>query len=216
MHKTIAPAILYFGTPVVLVSSMNPDGTPNVAPMSSAWWLGWSCVLGFGARSQTPQNLLRTGECVLNLPSVDQAAQVDALAKTTGSSPVPAHKQAMGYVHVADKLGRAGLTAMASTKVEPPRLAECPVQLEAKLRGELPLRQYDPATAGHLLALEVEIVAVHVEESLLRPDQRHQIDPRRWRPLIMSFQELFGLTAPVAHSTLATIPQERYRPQAPQ
>ncbi len=216
MHKTIAPAILYFGTPVVLVSSMNPDGTPNVAPMSSAWWLGWSCVLGFGARSQTPQNLLRTGECVLNLPSVEQAAQVDALAKTTGSSPVPPHKQAMGYVHVADKLGRAGLTALASTKVEPPRLAECPVQLEAKLRGELPLRQHDPATAGRLLALEVEIVAVHVEESLLRHDKRHQIDPRRWRPLIMSFQELFGLTAPVAHSTLATIPEERYRPQAPQ
>lgn len=216
MHKTIAPAILYFGTPVVLVSTTNPDGTTNVAPMSSAWWLGWSCVLGFGARSQTPQNLLRTGECVLNLPSVDQAAQVDALAKTTGSSPVPPHKQAMGYVHVADKLGRAGLTPMASTKVAPPRLAECPVQLEATLRGSLPLRQHDPATAGRLLALEVEIVAVHVEERLLRSDKRHQIDPRQWRPLIMSFQELFGLTAPVVHSTLATIPEERYRPQAPQ
>lgn len=214
MHERIAPAILYFGTPVVLVSTTNPDGTTNVAPMSSAWWLGWSCVLGLGARSQTPQNLLRTGECVLNLPSVEQAAQVDALAKTTGSSPVPPHKQAMGYVHVADKLGRAGLTPMASTEVAPPRLAECPVQLEAKLRSTLPLRQYDPASAGRLLALEVEIVAVHVEESLLRTDKRHQIDPRRWRPLIMSFQELFGLTPPVVASTLATIPEDHYRPQA--
>lgn len=214
MHETIAPAILYFGTPVLLVSTANPDGSPNVAPMSSAWWLGWSCVLGFGARSQTPQNLLRTGECVLNLPSIEQAAHVDALAKTTGTSPVPPHKQAMGYVHVADKLGRAGLTPMASTKVAPPRLAECPVQLEARLRGTLPLRQHDPATAGHLLALEVEIVAVHVEQSLLRAGKRHQIDPRRWRPLIMSFQELFGLTPPVVESTLATIPEEHYRPQA--
>lgn len=214
MHETIAPAILYFGTPVLLVSTTNPDGSTNVAPMSSAWWLGWSCVLGFGARSQTPQNLLRMGECVLNLPSIEQAAHVDALAKTTGTSPVPPHKQAMGYVHVADKLGHARLTPMPSTKVAPPRLAECPVQLEARLRGTLPLRQHDPATAGHLLALEVEIVAVHVEQSLLRAGKRHQIDPRRWRPLIMSFQELFGLTPPVVESTLATIPEEHYRPQA--
>ncbi|HYJ78309.1 MAG TPA: flavin reductase [Longimicrobiaceae bacterium] len=99
MHTVIDPAILYFGTPVVLVSSENPDGTPNLAPMSSAWWLGRSCMLGFGARSQTPANLLRTGECVLNLPSAGQAAAVNRLAKTTGSDPVPPHKQAMGYRH---------------------------------------------------------------------------------------------------------------------
>ena len=66
MHKTVEPAILYFGTPVVLVSSTNESGTANLAPMSSAWWLGWNCLLGFGARSKTPQNILRTGECVLN------------------------------------------------------------------------------------------------------------------------------------------------------
>src|SRR5579875_602357 len=66
MLTTTNPAILYFGTPVVLVSSLNADGSANLAPMSSAWWLGWRCMLGFGARSATPQNILRTGECVLN------------------------------------------------------------------------------------------------------------------------------------------------------
>ena len=30
MHKTIEPTILYFGTPVALISTMNPDGTPNL------------------------------------------------------------------------------------------------------------------------------------------------------------------------------------------
>jgi flavin reductase (DIM6/NTAB) family NADH-FMN oxidoreductase RutF len=33
---TIAPSILYFGTTVVLISTENADGTPNLAPMSSA------------------------------------------------------------------------------------------------------------------------------------------------------------------------------------
>ena len=44
----IAPKILYFGTPVVLVSTTNADGTPNLAAMSSAWAIGWTVVLGLG------------------------------------------------------------------------------------------------------------------------------------------------------------------------
>jgi flavin reductase (DIM6/NTAB) family NADH-FMN oxidoreductase RutF len=36
MHTSIEPGILYFGTPVVLISTINPDGTANLAPMSSA------------------------------------------------------------------------------------------------------------------------------------------------------------------------------------
>jgi flavin reductase (DIM6/NTAB) family NADH-FMN oxidoreductase RutF len=125
VHSVIDPAILYFGTPVVLVSSTNPDGSPNVAPMSSAWWLGRSCLLGFGARSHTPANIRRTGECVLNLPSVDQVAAVNRLARTTGSLPVPPHKVAMGYRHERDKLAVAGLTPLAADVVAPPRIAEC-------------------------------------------------------------------------------------------
>ena len=33
---SVEPAILYFGTPVVLISTVNEDGTSNLAPMSSA------------------------------------------------------------------------------------------------------------------------------------------------------------------------------------
>lgn len=209
MHQTCSPPILYFGTPVVLVSSLNEDGSTNLAPISSAWWLGWNCVLGFGARSHTPRNIVRTRECVLNLPSVEQADAVDRLAKTTGSSPVPPHKVAMGYQHVADKFARAGLTPMPSTRVAPARVRECPVHLEARLTSTFGLREGDPEARGRLVALEVEVLAVHVEASLLAGPDR--VDPHRWRPLMMSFQELFGLTPQVRPSTLATIPEEMYR-----
>jgi len=40
IHVRVEPAILYFGTPVVLVSSENEDGSSNLAPMLSAFWLG--------------------------------------------------------------------------------------------------------------------------------------------------------------------------------
>src|SRR5580704_2526100 len=38
--RTIEPKIPYFGTPVALISSLNEDGTTNLAPMSSFWALG--------------------------------------------------------------------------------------------------------------------------------------------------------------------------------
>ncbi|HEX7181700.1 MAG TPA: flavin reductase family protein [Thermoanaerobaculia bacterium] len=212
MHRTIEPAILYFGTPVVLVSSLNEDGSPNVAPMSSAWWLGWSCLLGFGARSKTPANILRTRECVLNLPSIDQVAAVDRLARLTGSNPVPPHKVAMGYQYEPDKLGVAGLTPEESQIVAPPRIRECPVQLEAVLEQAHPLAANDPDRQGKLIALEVRIVRVHVEERLLLQGHENRIDPDAWRPLIMSFCQFYGLGSRVHSSRLAEIPESAYRP----
>src|SRR5689334_8635584 len=122
MHQTIEPAILYFGTPVVLVSTVNEDGWPNLAPMSSAWWLGWRCMLGFGASSKTPQNMMRTGECVLNLPSIEMVAEVDRLARTTGTNPVPEGKVRRGYRYERDKFGVAGLTPVPSETVAAPRV----------------------------------------------------------------------------------------------
>jgi flavin reductase (DIM6/NTAB) family NADH-FMN oxidoreductase RutF len=216
MHRTVEPAILYFGTPVVLVSSENEDGSTNVAPISSAWWLGWSCVLGFGARSKTPANILRTGECVLNLPSVDQVGAVDRLARLTGSNPVPPHKVAMGYRHEPDKLGAAGLTPMPSDVVAPPRLRECPVQLEATLEDAHPLLARDEQRGGKLVALELRIRRVHVEEGLLMDGFENRIDPLKWRPLIMSFCQFFGLGEGTVHgSRLAEIPESMYRVPPP-
>ncbi|MFL6427821.1 MAG: flavin reductase family protein [Acidobacteriaceae bacterium] len=211
MLTTTDPAILYFGTPVVLVSSLNPNGSANLAPMSSAWWLGWRCMLGFGARSATPQNILRTGECVLNLPSAAMAPFVDRLALTTASHPVPEFKQKRGYRHEAQKFERADLTPVPSETVEPPRVLECPIQLEARLAGSHKIAEENATVRGNLIALEVEIVRVHADNSLLVPGEPDRIDPDKWRPLIMSFQQFYGLTPRLQKSTLASIPESAYR-----
>src|SRR6201996_3398016 len=139
MHQITQPAILYFGTPVVLISTVNEDGSFNLAPMSSAWWLGQRCVLGLAVASKTTQNLIRTGECVLNLPSDAMAAAVDRIARTTGSDPVPHGKARRGYRFVGEKFATAGLTPIPSITVKAPRAAECPVQLEACLEAVHPI-----------------------------------------------------------------------------
>ena len=210
-HTAIEPSILYFGTPVVLISSDNEDGSPNLAPMSSAFWLGWRAMLGLGARSKTAQNLLRTGECVLNLPSDTMAAVVDRLAMTTGSDPVPPYKQSRGYFHVAGKFERAGLTPVPSETVSPPRVAECPVAMEAILESLHPVADEDDAQRGGILAFEVRVQRVFVHDDVRKPGTDDHIDPDRWRPLIMSFQKFYGLGPQLHPSTLAQIPERLYR-----
>jgi flavin reductase (DIM6/NTAB) family NADH-FMN oxidoreductase RutF len=210
-HTAIEPGILYFGTPVVLISTSNEDGSPNLAPMSSAFWLGWRGMLGLGARSKTTANLRRTRECVLNLPSDALAAAVDRLALTTGSDPVPPGKLKRGYFHVADKFGRAGLTPVPSETVAPPRVAECPVAMEAVLEAVHPFADDDEAQRGGVVGLEVRVQRVFVHEDIRVPGTADHIDPDRWRPLIMSFQRLYGLGPQVHESALARIPERLYR-----
>jgi flavin reductase (DIM6/NTAB) family NADH-FMN oxidoreductase RutF len=205
-HTAIEPGILYFGTPVVLISSTNEDGSANLAPMSSAFWLGWRAVLGLGARSKTAQNLLRTRECVLNLPSDAQAAAVDRLALTTGSDPVPVGKARRGYFHVASKFSRAGLTAVRSETVVPPRVAECPVAMEAVVEAVHPV-----GDDGGILTFEVRVQRVFVHDEIRLAGSDDHIDPDSWRPLIMSFQKFYGLGEQVHPSTLARIPERLYR-----
>lgn len=198
MHKTIEPTILYFGTPVALISTLNEDGTPNLAPMSSAWWLGWTCMLGFGQMGKTSDNLIRTRECVINLPSADQVTHVDRLALTTGSNPVPHKKLSWGYRHEPDKFATAGFTEQPSLTVAPPRVAECPVQMEGIVHHYRPFGKNVSANA-----FEVHITKLHVSEDLL---DGIRIDPVRWRPLIMSFCRFFGLGGEVHPSRLAESP----------
>jgi flavin reductase (DIM6/NTAB) family NADH-FMN oxidoreductase RutF len=195
MHRVPGLKVLYFGTPVVLVSTLNPDGTANLAPMSSAWWLGESAMLGLGERSQTAANLRRHGECVLNLPSSAMAGAVDRIALTTGRREVSAAKRAQGYRHVADKFALGGLTRQPAELVGPPRVAECPIQLECRVAAVHP---FDSAAAG----FEVRVLRTHVEEDLLVPGTAY-VDPLRWDPLIMKFTEFFGGGVNVHGSRLA-------------
>ncbi|RFU44903.1 flavin reductase family protein [Paraburkholderia sp. DHOC27] len=210
-HVVTEPNILYLGTPVVLVSTVNEDGTHNLAPISSAFWLGWRGVLGIASASQTTRNLLRTGECVLNLPSIDQVGAVDRIARTTGTYPVPEFKRAMGYVYEPDKFGRAGMTRVRSDTVAAARALECPIQLEAVVAAAHGIGEDSDQLRGFISLIEVRIQRVHVHPNLLMAGHANRIDPDKWSPLIMSFQKFYGLSAQVHPSRLAEIPERAYR-----
>lgn len=188
--RTIEPKILYFGTPVALISTLNEDGKTNLAPMSSFWALGWTCLLGFVDKTKTADNLGSQGECVVNLPSPEMWPQVEKLAPLTGKNPVPADKAAK-FRYEGEKFQAAGLTPLASETVKPARVKECPVQMEAQVRAMHRLGGRKLKQIGGGLAVEVEIVRVHVATEFV-VGERH-IDPTKWSPLIYNFRHYYRL-----------------------
>ena len=196
---TIEPRTLYIGTPVILISTVNPNGTTNLAPMSSAWFVGDSWMLGLDKSSQTTLNLERTGELVLNLASSELVDHVNRLACTTGTTDIPPHKQAKGFVSVEDKFGHAQLTPIPSETVAPPRVCECPIQIESKVRATRHLG--DPHSG--VVSVEASVSRVHIHASLLLPGTHNHISPEAWDPLIMKFCHLYGHAVNLRTSQLA-------------
>jgi flavin reductase (DIM6/NTAB) family NADH-FMN oxidoreductase RutF len=196
MQRNVPLKVPYFGTPVVLISTLNEDGQPNLMPMSSAWWLGSSTVLGVANTAQTHANLLRERECVLNLVPADLVGAVDRIALLTATPTVPPHKADRGYRHERDKFGAAGLTPQPAELVRAPRIAESPIQIEAEVVAAHPLGNA-PASA-----FETRTLRVHIEQSLLIPDTDY-VDPAAWDPLIMKFCEFFGHGQNLQSSRLA-------------
>lgn len=129
----ISPEILYFGTPVAVISSLNSDGTTNLAAMSSFWALGDRLVLGVTRFGQTWANLERSPECVLNMPSPREWQFVERLGHTTGRAELTDYHRKAGIMYAEDKFEVSGFTPMASERVAPLRAAECPVHIEAQV-----------------------------------------------------------------------------------
>ena len=198
MHKVIPLKVHYYGTPVVLVSSTNPDGTTNLAPMSSAWWLGQEAMLGLGTSSRTTQNLLRTRECVLNLAPAPLVDHVDRLALLTGTPHLSKHKRATGYRYEPRKFEAAGLTPLPSELVSPDRVRECPIQLECRVSGHHPIDTESTSAQ----AIHVTVLRAHVDDAVRLPDTAY-VDPQAWDPLIMKFCDFFGSGLPLLPSRLA-------------
>jgi flavin reductase (DIM6/NTAB) family NADH-FMN oxidoreductase RutF len=188
--RTIDPKILYFGTPVALVSSFNEDQTTNLAPISSFWALGWTLVLGLLDDTKTADNFRRYPECVVNLPRPEMWPEVEKLAPLTGKSPVPELK-AKQFRFEPRKFQTANLSPLASELVKPMRAKECPVHLEAKVTK---LHQLGGERLGRLgggVAAEIEVIRVHVASEFIL--EGNHIDPEKWSPLIYNFRHYYRL-----------------------
>ncbi|CAG7605726.1 flavin reductase family protein [Leucobacter soli] len=188
-HRVIEPSVLYLGTPVYLVATRNPDGSTNLAPASSHFALGRTIVLGLEEGGRSLDNVRRHPELTVNFPASHQWRHVERLAGVTGSDPVPEEK-AGAYAFEPRKFERAGLTPAASDLVQVSRVAEAPIQLEARVRTA------STSGSGEFGIVEAEVVRVHAERGITVDGTEH-IDPEAWHPLIYAYRHFYDRGAEV-------------------
>mgnify|MGYP001027669617 FL=1 len=191
-HIEITPSVLYVGTPVALITTLNVDGTTNISPMSSAWMLFDRVVLGMTSTSKGRENAVRDRQIVINFPSPDLWPKVEAIARGTGRDPVPPHKEKIGYRFEPEKFEVSGFTPQESTVVRPLRIAECPIQFEAEVvachdpGGDWPRERPEA-----FQIIETRVLRVHAHRSVVVPGTSH-IDTAKWQPLLYVFRHYFG------------------------
>lgn len=183
MHQTIAPQMLYYGFPVLLLSTIDADGATNLTPVSSSWVLAGRAVLGLGTSGKAFENLTESKEAVLNIAEAGLWPQIEQIARLSGKHSLTPAKEALGYEYCADKFQAASLTPIRSLRVAPHGVEECPLILECLLEQTW-LRD------GFAI-LEFKVELVRCRESLVV--EGNYIDPGQWDPLIYSFRSYHGL-----------------------
>jgi flavin reductase (DIM6/NTAB) family NADH-FMN oxidoreductase RutF len=153
--------------PIAWVSTQAADGTLNAAPFSYFQALSSQPPMVMvavgkrrgGAFKDTRSNIEATGEFVVNVVGAESARR---MVRTSVDHPPE-----------VSEFEEAGLTPVASTKVDAPRIEECAVSLECKLD-----RVLEVGTSGVLIG---EVVAFHLREDVVAGDGT--VDPWRLRPL---------------------------------
>lgn len=186
MHVVHSP-VLDLGTSVALLCTVDEDGSLHLAAVTSAWWTGARCVIGLPDASEVSANLRRTREVVINMPSSDQTAAVARLIRVTRRTAAPDGEPDPGYRCATDRIGILGLTPVPSETVRPPRVAECPIQLEAVLDD---VHDHVPGSPlpGEVAIFEVKITRVHLDASIIMVGHQDRIDSDKWRPLMMDLR----------------------------
>ena len=171
------PWAALFPCPVVLVTCVDSDGRPNIITLA---WAGTICsdppTLGLGIRPQRHSYELidRTGEFVVNIPTVDILKETDFCGMASGRD--------------VDKFSEVGLTQEPAEKVKPPLIRECPVNIECILKKKIPI-------GAHHLFLG-EIVSVHVDKNVL--NEKGRLDFSRIAPFVYNQGEYWELHRKIA------------------
>ena len=160
--------------PIALTTTLDPDGRVNAAPFSFFNVLGDSPpIVGLcpgdrapGVPKDTARNIRLTHEFVVNLVDETLAEKMNLCA-----APLPLGES---------ELAHAGLTAVPSSTVKPPRIAESPASLECRSWGILEI--------GDNRLIIGEVLRIHVRDGVL--------DPATWRVDSAAYHPIGRMQAP--------------------
>lgn len=155
--------------PIAWVSTVSREGAPNLAPYSFFNAVASNPLTVMFSPGKKPdgtpkdslKNAQETGEFVVNLADETLSG---ALNHTSGA-----------WAHGVDEFAEAGLGAVPSSLVRPPRVGAAPVALECRVSQLVPV-----SDSSSTLVLG-QVLMVHVRRDLLGPDGLIVAD--RYRPI---------------------------------
>ncbi len=151
--------------PLVLVGTLEPDGTPDLAPKHMVTPLGWDNYVGFVCTPDhaTYRNAVRTGAFALSFPG---PGSVVATSLTAAPRCDEGTKPGLGFV-----------PTFPATRVEAPLVTGSYLFLECALEGTWDVFGRNSLVAG-------KIVAAHVEPDAVRRPDRDDAQILRALPLL--------------------------------
>ena len=165
---TFKPSTVLFPVPTVLVTSKFEEGEPNIITIA---WTGVMnsqppvVYIGVNPIRHSYQLIKESGEYVINIPSADQVKLVDFCGVESGRD--------------INKFEKTGFTPMPATHVNAPLIAECPVNIECRVRQVLKLDSHDVFIA--------DVLAVHYNSDVL--DDKGKPDLDKIKPYGYCFSE---------------------------
>lgn len=178
--RTAKPTALYHALisiitprPIAWISTLSPDGVPNIAPFS--FFTGITSdpptVVFCGGHKADGQpkdsirNAMATGEFVVNVVPHALAQQMVA-----SSAELP---------YETDEFEVAGLQMLASTTVAAPGVAGSPARLECTVHQVVEIKNDAGTVTSRMVIGRVE----HIEIADEVLDERGRIDPRKLDPI---------------------------------
>ncbi len=134
---------------IVLVTTLNADGTSNIAPKSWVSMMAFDpplLALGCNLGHWTGQNILERHEFVVNVPGADLVERAWHVHQLPHPRPVEA----------------TGLTPIPALKVAPPRVEECRAHLECVLDQYLTYSQ-ELIVLGRIVAGSIDAAVLNAD-----------------------------------------------------
>ena len=161
--RHIKPFRPVYPSPAALVTSVAPDGRANIITLGEVYNLSIAepVIVGISiAKARYSHELITaTGEFVVNFPTAAMVRTVDACGCISGRE--------------IDKFLEFGLNPLPADRVQPPLIAECPLNIECRLSGVEVIGDHD--------MFKGEVLVEHADESVF--DAEGRIDVARLDPL---------------------------------
>jgi flavin reductase (DIM6/NTAB) family NADH-FMN oxidoreductase RutF len=162
-----------YPSPASLVTSVDAEGKANIITLGETFNLSirQPVIVGIAIAPERYSHKLisQQREFVVNLPTADLLPQVLHVGSVSGRE--------------HDKFAETGLTPVPATRVKPPLIAQCPVNIECRL--------LDVQTIGDHDLFQGEVLAHHVSPDVLNAEGK--LDPAKLSTIVMAGGHFFAL-----------------------